>query len=78
MDDNLMRLKQISFLLAAQAVHGFMADSTQSEKIVFLSRAGFSNQEVADFVGTSAAAVSVRLSENKKAKTTKVLKKIKS
>lgn len=71
MDENTLRLKQIAFLLAAQAVQGPLASSTQTEKIVFLAKAGFSNQEIADFVGTTAAVVSVRRAESKRPKAAK-------
>lgn len=63
--DNL-RLKQIALLLASQAIRTSLADTTQTEKIVFLSSAGFSNQEVANLVGATSATVAVRLSESKK------------
>ena len=68
MDENALRLKQIAFLLAAQAIQGPLASSTQTERIIFLARAGFSNQEIADFVGTTSAAVSVRRAESKRPK----------
>ena len=67
MDENALRLKQIAFLLANQAIRE-LDGATQTEKIVFLAKAGFSNQEIGNFVGTTAAAVSVRRAESKRGK----------
>ena len=71
MDENTLRLKQIAFLLAAQTLHGRFAESTQMEKVAFLSRAGFSNQEIAEFIGITPAAVATSLYESKKGKVAK-------
>lgn len=66
---NEARMKQVAFLMAYQALKTYLSDATQKEKIVFLSKAGFSTQEIAELVGAKSATVSVRISESKKKKT---------
>jgi hypothetical protein len=57
------RMKQISLLLVHQVVSSFPEKMNKTEKMIFLSRVGFNNNEIALLVGSTSGAVSARLSE---------------
>lgn len=63
-NQQLTRMEKTMNLLMLSALRGL----GQKDQINLLDRAGFGQSEIADLVGTSAKAVSVRLAEIRKAR----------
>jgi DNA-binding NarL/FixJ family response regulator len=71
MDNTQKTLQTISLVLARQLVSVELKDKNQTEKIIFLSRFGYSNEDIALVLDASAATIAVRLSEFRKKNKTK-------
>ena len=66
-------LRQILLLLAMQALNTYLKDNKQREKIAFLNKAGFKNEQIANLLGTTPRTVIVELSALRKNSTKKKL-----
>jgi transcriptional regulator len=62
MEDRFDRIEKLLALILLELMKG----TSQAVKIRRLNLAGFTNAEIADFLETKAAVVSVRLSESRK------------
>jgi transcriptional regulator len=62
MEDRFDRIEKLLALILLELMKG----TSQAVKIRQLNLAGFTNAEIADFLETKAAVVSVRLSESRK------------
>jgi transcriptional regulator len=70
MEDRFDRIEKLLALILLELMKG----TSQAVKIRRLNLAGFTNSEIADFLETKAAVVSVRLSESRKKTKSKKLK----